>query len=140
MYIEELGFNPPTITAQQKGVRVMYGKPVFYTKPEVKRAKQELAYHLKKYAPKEPLQGALMCSVYWYFKTEDKKRDGKLRDTKPDLDNLQKLLQDLLSDLGFYKNDAQIVELHITKFWRHDLKDCGIEIYLGEIKGGAKNG
>lgn len=132
--INEYGFNPPSVTAQQKGVRVVHGKPMFYTKPEVLEARAELAYHLKQYVPEKPLEGALSLRVSWIFLTKDKKKNDSFKSTRPDLDNLNKLLQDVMTDLGFFKDDAQIAKLHCRKLLRTNIELCGLSIRIKELK------
>ena len=39
------------------------------------------------------------------------------RTTKPDTDNLQKLLKDCMTDVGFWKDDAQVASEICEKFW-----------------------
>lgn len=111
--IEEFGWNPPTITAQQKGVRVVYGKPMFYTKPEILAASRELLFHIKKYAPAEPYTGAIRLLVEWTFYKQTATPQKTPKVTRPDGDNLQKLLQDTMNGL-FYKDDSQIYNLNIV--------------------------
>jgi Holliday junction resolvase RusA-like endonuclease len=37
--------------------------------------------------------------------------------TKPDFDNLSKAIADCLTQQGWWRDDAQVVEAHITKQW-----------------------
>lgn len=43
--------DPPTATAQEKKVRVVHGKPLFYDPEPVKKAKALLAAHLLAHRP-----------------------------------------------------------------------------------------
>lgn len=52
-----MAMDPPTCTHQEKQVRVVNGKPVFYEPPELKRARQKLVGHLAKYRPPEQMRG-----------------------------------------------------------------------------------
>ena len=45
---------PPTVTHQEKQVRVAGGKPVFYEPPELKAARQKLVAYLGQHVPDEP--------------------------------------------------------------------------------------
>lgn len=99
--------NPSTKTAQMKGVSVRNGYAHFYTKKEVKRELDALAWELKKYVPDEPISGPVALSIKWAFELKKAKfLDWKI--TRPDLDNLEKGLLDLLTKMGFWKDDAQI--------------------------------
>ena len=43
--------------------------------------------------------------------------NGSYRITKPDTDNLQKLLKDVMTQLHFWKDDAQVASEISEKFW-----------------------
>lgn len=109
--------QPPTTTAQQHKVRVVAGKPQYYDPPEVVAAKQKLRCRLAQNAPKQPMDGPLRLMVKWCFPMIGGVVDGQPKDTKPDCDNLQKLLQDEMEDLRFYANDSRIAELVVGKYW-----------------------
>lgn len=51
--------NPPTATAQEKQVRIIHGKPIFYEPAKLKQAKHILTEKLMPHSPKEPLTGPL---------------------------------------------------------------------------------
>ena len=44
--------------------------------------------------------------VKWCFQTKGRHKDGEYRITKPDTDNLQKLLKDCMTSVGFWSDDA----------------------------------
>ena len=52
----------------------------------------------------------------WCFPSGDHP-DGSYRTTKPDTDNLQKLLKDVMTKLGFWRDDALVASEVIEKFW-----------------------
>lgn len=54
-----LDINPPTATAQEKAVRIVGGRPVFYDPANLKKAKMLLIAHLGSHRPPTPLDGAL---------------------------------------------------------------------------------
>ena len=113
-----LEIDPPTITAQQKGVRVVHGKPFFYEKAEVTNARRKIEWAMKRYVPDEPIQGPVILSVALGVPTKDKKKLKKeWKDTRPDLDNMLKLLLDCLTEMQVFRDDAQIVQLHSQKKW-----------------------
>ena len=107
---------PPTCTHQEKQVHVANGKPVFYEPEELKAARQKLTAHLKRYAPREPYQGAVRLTVKWCFPRGGHK-NGSYRITRPDTDNLQKLLKDCMTKCGFWKDDALVASEIAEKFW-----------------------
>ncbi|MDD3393929.1 MAG: RusA family crossover junction endodeoxyribonuclease [Anaerotignum sp.] len=107
---------PPTVTHQEKKVSVVNGKPVFYEPPELKEARAKLTAHLSKYVPNEPYTDAVRLITKWCF-PRGKHKDGEYKKTKPDTDNLQKLLKDVLTDLHYWKDDALVASEIIEKFW-----------------------
>lgn len=108
---------PPTATHQEKQVRVVKGKPVFYEPPELKAARSKLTAHLVGHRPERPLEGAVRLVVKWCFPRNGNHHDGEYRITKPDTDNLQKLLKDCMTAAGFWKDDAQVASEICEKFW-----------------------
>ena len=108
--------EPPTCTHQEKQVGVVNGKPVFYEPPELKRARQKLIGHLAKYKPPKELKGALELVTKWCF-PRGKHRDGEYRTSRPDTDNLQKMLKDCMTVTNFWQDDAQVAREITEKFW-----------------------
>lgn len=109
--------NVPTTTHQGKEVRVIKGKPVFYEPQELKAARAKLMAYLAPHRPPGKLSGPLRLMVKWCFMTTGKHRNGEYRITKPDTDNLQKLLKDCMTDSGFWQDDCLVASEIIEKFW-----------------------
>lgn len=108
---------PPTTTHQQTAVRIIRGKPIFYEPAELKAARIKLRDHLGKFAPKEKYTGPIRLITKWCFPITGNRADGQYKTTKPDTDNLQKMLKDVMTDLGFWKDDALVVSEIVEKFW-----------------------
>ena len=123
-----LAMKPPTATHQEKQVRVVSGKPVFYDPASVKDAKDLLMSHLYPNRPEKPLPGAVSLSVIWLFPRGNEHRNGEWRITKPDTDNLQKLLKDCMTRCGFWKDDAQVARETIEKRWSDEPSGIYIEV------------
>jgi Holliday junction resolvase RusA-like endonuclease len=121
---------PPTTTHQQKQVTVRNGKPVFYEPEDLKAARGKLMAHLGRHVPEKKYIGPLRLITKWCFPITGNHQDGEYKDTHPDNGNMNKLLEDCMEDLGFYKNDAQIASLIVEKFWA---KVPGIYIRIEEI-------
>ena len=100
--------NPSTRTAQQKGETVINGRTHHYEKKEVRLVKQELLRRLKPYAPDVPVDGPICLQVDWAFELK-RLRHNEWKTTRPDLDNLEKGLLDVMTEAGFWKDDAQVV-------------------------------
>ena len=108
---------PPTVTHQQKAVTVVKGKPVFYEPAELKAARSKLIAHLGQYVPDKKYTAAVRLVTKWCFPIIGKRRDGEYKITKPDTDNLQKLLKDCMTDLGYWTDDALVASEITEKFW-----------------------
>lgn len=108
--------NPPTVTAQEHKVTVINGKPVFYDPPDVKDAKLKLCGYLAKYKPKKRIESGCRLMTKWCF-PNGRHKDGEYRITKPDTDNLQKLLKDCMTMCGFWEDDALVASEIVEKFW-----------------------
>ncbi|MBR4765639.1 MAG: RusA family crossover junction endodeoxyribonuclease [Clostridia bacterium] len=119
---------PPTATAQEKKVRVVHGKPLFFDPAPVKNAKALLISHLILNKPDAPLEGPVELKAVWMFPKGRKHRHGEWRITKPDTDNLQKLLKDCMTKCGFWKDDAQVVRETVEKKWTNEPTGIFIEI------------
>ena len=111
---------PPTITHQAKDLRAYLkdGKPraVLHDSPELKEARSKLHAYLAPHGPVEPFEGAVRLLVKWCFPRE-KHGDGEYKTTKPDTDNLEKMLKDVMTELHWWKDDAQVASEIVEKFW-----------------------
>lgn len=120
---------PPTATAQQKGERIAKGKGgkpfvVHYEKATVKAAKQLFCGLLTPYIPPKPITGSVIVEAQWVFPWRASERKGITKefqripkDTKPDVDNSNKLLLDCLTQLGIWEDDSQAYRLILDKYW-----------------------
>lgn len=123
---------PPQTTHQQKKVRVVMNKqgkhvPQFYEPEDLKAARAKLMGALGKHIPKKTYESAVRLIVKWCFPLIGKHKNGEYKQTKADLDNLQKLLNDCMTDLGFWVDDALVASLITEKFWA-DLPGIYIKI------------
>lgn len=105
---------PPTVTHQEHKVTVRKGKPVFYDTPELKKARSYYMAALGKYVPKEPLTGPIRLVTKWIWPHD--KNYVIWKATKPDTDNLIKLLKDCMTAVGFWEDDAQVASEITEKF------------------------
>lgn len=107
---------PPSVTHQEKKVSVVTGKPIFYEPPELADARQKLAAYLAKHTPSEKLTGPLQLITKWCY-PRGKHENGEYKITKPDTDNMIKLLKDVMTELGFWQDDALVASEVTEKFW-----------------------
>ena len=117
---------PPTATAQEKKVNFKTKK--IYAAPEVVAAKEKYRAYLAGYRPKAPLTGPLRLFVCWQFPKGN--HQESYCTNKPDLDNANKLLQDVMQGLDFFEDDKQICRLELTKVWT---SSPGVYIELEEL-------
>ena len=122
-----IAIHPPTATAQERKVKVINGKPIFYDPPAVKSAKELLSACLAQHRPTQPMTGGLSLRVLWLF-PRGAHPHGAWRTTKPDTDNLQKMLKDCMTRVGFWEDDAQVAREIIEKRWSDE--PCGIYIEI----------
>ena len=112
-----MAMDPPTVTAQEHKVMFRDGKPIFYDPPELKAARVKLMGYLARYKPRDPFTGGVELLVTWCFKPKSGTRPGTYRITKPDTDNLQKLLKDCMTRTKFWKDDALVCREIVEKYW-----------------------
>ena len=121
---------PPTVTHQEHKVTVIKCKPVFYEPAELKEARSKLMAHLAKHKPYKKYECGVRLTVKWCFPVKDKHKDGEYKTTKPDTDNLQKLLKDCMTACGFWKDDALVASEITEKFYANV---TGIYVRIDEL-------
>ena len=124
--------NPPTVTAQERKVAMVKNKPIFYKPEKVKQAKAKLMEHLRPFKPDIPFESPIELHVVWLFPKGKSHKHNEWRITKPDTDNLQKMLKDCMTEIGFWKDDAQVVKETVEKRWSDE--PCGISIEIKMLK------
>lgn len=123
--------DPPTNTQQEHRIgKRKDGSTYIYEDRKLKEARNLLLTQVAKEAPKVPLAGPVRLVVKWCF-PGGKKPDGTYKITKPDTDNLNKMLKDVMTQAGYWKDDAQVASELIEKFWA---KHPGIFILVEEIR------
>ena len=122
--------EPPTTTHQMQKARVLHGKPQLYEPADVADARAKLKAHLAGHRPDAPFDGPLELYTAWHFPLCGDHQDGEFRISKPDTDNLQKLLKDVLTGLGYWVDDARVAREITEKYWA---KVPGIYIRLRSL-------
>ena len=115
---------PPTATAQQKGAFVCGGRIRFYTKRKVRQSENFLAALLSMHVPDVPFSGPVSLKVRWTFPYRKSERRSVVNagipvphNVRPDLDNLEKNLLDVLTRLNFWTDDSLVTEKFTSKWW-----------------------
>ena len=105
----------PKGTAQMKRYN---GRTHTYFKDKRLEATEQAFYTaLKPHAPDHPSEKPIEMHIWLYFDGKDKKKWGKPKTSTPDVDNYTKAFIDQMAKCGFFKNDSQITDLHIEKFY-----------------------
>lgn len=119
----------PKTTAQQK--KFSTKTKTFYKTSKIKQSEYLLVRALSGRQPRKTYDTPIELSVTWLFPHTKKSKDGERKGTRPDLDNLQKLLQDIMCKLGYYKDDSLITDLTLKKRWH---RHSGLIIEINEVE------
>ena len=112
-----MAMKVPTTTHQMHKVRTADGKPRFYEPQELRETRRKLRAYLGMHRPEKPLMGALRLSTKWLFPPGKSHRPNTWKTTRPDTDNLIKLLKDCMTAEGFWLDDAQVASELTEKFY-----------------------
>ena len=127
-----LPMKPPTITHQEKKIRIAKGgKPILYEPRELVTIRQKFIGLLAAYAPSEPMTGPIRLMTKWCY-PRGKHRDGEWKITKPDTDNTIKLFKDCMTKTGYWHDDAQVASEITEKFWA---EIPGIFVHVEQLDG-----
>jgi Holliday junction resolvase RusA-like endonuclease len=119
--------NPPKTTGQASA-RIMkrrdgtmfVGK---FASGKGKAAQDDLMALLMPHRPPEPLRGAVKLVVTWRYpwRKSEPKRNRALGvmpcTTRPDADNIVKMLLDCMTRLAYWTDDGQVAALTVMKQW-----------------------
>lgn len=120
---------PPTTTHQEKRIAVRGGRPIVYEDERLADARRKLTAHLARHRPQTPMAGAVELLCIWQWTPKSPDMDGRYKTSRPDTDNLQKLLKDCMTAVGFWKDDAQVCNERCVKRWGRP----GIYVAVSEI-------
>lgn len=121
-----LSMIPPSVTQQEHRVgKRKDGSIYFYEDRELKEARLDLRKRLAA-VDHVTIDGPVRLLVKWLF-PKGKHENGTYKTTKPDTDNLNKMLKDEMTKTGFWFDDAQVASEIIEKFWA-DVPGIYIEV------------
>lgn len=121
-----LSMIPPSVTQQEHKVgKRKDGSIYFYEDRELKEARLDLRKRLAA-VDHSTIDGPVRLLVKWLF-PKGKHENGTYKTTKPDTDNLNKMLKDEMTRTGFWLDDAQVASEIIEKFWA-DVPGIYIEV------------
>ena len=128
--------RPPTVTAQMKRSRVSGGKVVFYPPESLVAARSVFESALAPHRPEKPIQGAVRLVTKWCWTPTKGHVSGEYKTTRPDTDNMIKLFKDVMTDLGYWQDDAQVASEITEKFWA-DPSGIFVSVDLCTAQGGV---
>lgn len=111
MIISLANFDIPTATAQQRrhgaNGRTWRSKGLTLAIATWRAA-------LEQYAPEKPFEGPVKLCLSLHYHGKCKEPCYKV--TRPDLDNTAKVVTDVMTSVGFWKDDNQIAVLELCKY------------------------
>ena len=112
-----LAMEPPTKTQQEHRIgKRKDGSMYIYEDRDLTEARTKLRKALSRIRPEPIPEGAIRLTVKWLF-PKGTHQDGEYKTTKPDTDNLNKMLKDEMTKSHFWTDDAQVASEIIEKFW-----------------------
>ncbi len=121
----------PTVTQQEHELAVnrRTGKPYVHDSTELKQARISFRAHLSTHRPPEPFTGALSLSVTWIFRDNGANhKEREYKTSRPDTDNMIKMLKDEMAYCGFFRNDAHVAVEVNRKLWSRDFEGIIVEV------------
>lgn len=89
----------------------------YFKDKKLSNTEEQFLAALRPHAPKRPSDKPIKLSVFFYFNVKDKKLWNHPKPTRPDTENYLKLFKDCMTKTGFWKDDAQVVDEHIKKYY-----------------------
>lgn len=96
-----------------KRIRVIGGKPRFFKNTRTEAYINTITLLSRRYAPEEPFAAEVGVFLQFIMPKAKARKGDDCHIIRPDLDNLAKPVLDALK--GFWRDDAQINSLHLTK-------------------------
>lgn len=121
---------PPTVTHNALEIH-HYGKAARIGKSaELVEAEAAWRARLAPHAPETPLRGPVRLEMRICWPTGGRHPQGAPHASKPDADNVEKTVFDVMAKLGYFEDDSRIA-LHTTaKLWSDP---AGIYVRMEEI-------
>lgn len=126
-------FDIPSATPQQRKV---HGK-ISYPSKSLSLARASWRAFLERHAPSSPLDGPLMLSVELHYHKRMKLNEMRFKTTRPDGVNLLKLIEDVMTECGYWHDDRQLSVEQITRYIWGDEEKVHVQIFRlgGEDEG-----
>lgn len=130
-----LPIDPADIpSAQHKGAIVRNGRVMFFEKTNVKNARKIITSSLIDLAGDQRCEHSAYCATILYVfkpKSLTKKMMGKPKTTRPDLDNITKLMLDAITDSHVaWGDDSHVSTLVLSQRWAKEDEEAYIYIRI----------
>jgi Holliday junction resolvase RusA-like endonuclease len=133
--------NIPTVTHNSLEIRYRTPKtcglaartktPYIGKTAELKRVEAKWYSYLAKHKPLKAFAGPIAVDIRFVFAQSINHKVGSPMCAKPDLDNMEKTLLDVMCKIGFYVDDRLIVDKHTIKVYG---RVPGVYVRLAELK------
>lgn len=104
----------PTVTAQEKQINKKTG--TLYNPSKVEDVKEKYLAYLDKFKPDRLFSPPISLRICFMFHS-DKVDHPTLKITRPDTDNMLKLLKDCMTKKSFWKDDSHVAIEMTSKYW-----------------------
>lgn len=104
----------PTVTAQEKQINKKTG--TLYNPSKVEDVKEKYLAYLDKFKPDRLFSPPISLRICFMFHS-DKVDHPTLKITRPDTDNMLKLLKDCMTKKSFWKDDSHVAMEMTSKYW-----------------------
>ena len=136
MYNIFLDMIPPTSTSQENKTAVVNGRVMHFKTKAAQKALADLTAALKPFTPPEPFDGPIRLICCWKFPRGKGHKENEWRITRPDTDNLQKGLKDVMTRLGYWVDDSRVCVEIVSKIWSdHPGIDISIQPIGSAVRG-----
>lgn len=108
----------PTVTYQERRIVAAKKKgerTQFFDTDALRAARELYCAHLAQHRPVKKLEGAVRLDVIFCFEALNGHHHGEYKITKPDTDNMIKLFKDCMTKTGYWKDDNQVADEHVSK-------------------------
>ena len=110
-------------TTHQSGTRIDFRSKRTYKSKQLQEVEAFYTKLLKPFAPEAPIVWGALVEISFYYKTTKSLR-GFPRLARPDVDNMAKTVLDVMTKLGYWNDDSQVIQLKTGKFNSDTNKIC----------------
>lgn len=106
-------FDIPSSTPQQRKIGGRNTHPT----QGLRYARAAWQALLERHKPAKPMDGPVSLSVSLCYHTKSRAVELAPKTSRPDGDNLLKIIKDAATKAGWWIDDAQVYDEHITRYW-----------------------